>query len=211
MKRWLSFLLMLCLLVSLCACGGNAGGSDQDNGGNQGEQPGDEVHTQDTVVSQGLAYPVNADGKTCTIPGIGTCKDSNVVIPAVIDGYKVTSIGNGAFVACTSLTSIKIPDSVTSIGDDAFHYCSSLQSIEIPDGVISIDVAAFSGCSSLQSIEIPDSVTSIGDGAFYGCSSLQSIHFGGTKAQWEAISKGSSWNSGTGNYTVYCTDGEIAK
>ena len=30
-------------------------------------------------------------------------------------------------------------------------------------------------------------------------------------AQWKAISKGSYWKDCTGTFTVYCTDGEIAK
>jgi hypothetical protein len=29
--------------------------------------------------------------------------------------------------------------------------------------------------------------------------------------QWNAISKGGSWNRNTGNYTVHCTDGDIGK
>jgi len=41
----------------------------------------------------------------------------------------VTSIGGGAFFACTSLTSITIGDSVTSIGELALYDCTSLQSI----------------------------------------------------------------------------------
>ena len=108
-------------------------------------------------------------------------------------------------------TSYSIPDSVTSIGEATFANCSSLTSIVIPDGVTSIGNSAFYGCSSLTSIEIPDGVTSIDNFAFEYCHSLTSIQFGGTVAQWEAIFFGSSWNSGTGDYTVTCTDGTISK
>ena len=105
-------------------------------------------------------------------------------------------------------TSFTIPDSVTIIGERAFCNCTSLTSIEIPDSVTSIGSYAFYNCISLTSIVIPDSVTSIGSSAFAGCTSLTRIDFGGTKAQWNAIRKDSGWNSYTGNYTVYCTDGE---
>ena len=41
----------------------------------------------------------------------------------------VTSIGDEAFRACRSLTSVTIGNSVTSIGDDAFCYCEGLQDV----------------------------------------------------------------------------------
>ena len=111
----------------------------------------------------------------------------------------------------TPVTDLVIPDGVTRIGDYAFYYCGSLTSITIPEGVTSIGESAFFGCSSLTSITIPSSVTSIGNQAFSWCSSLTSITFNGTKAQWNAITKGSGWNSYTGSYMVHCTDGDIQK
>ena len=95
---------------------------------------------------------------------------TNAVIPD-----SITSIGDYAFLGCSSLTSVTIPDSVTNIGEWAFSGCSSLTSATIPDGVMSIEGSAFSGCSSLTSATIPHGVTSIGERAFYNCSSLTSV------------------------------------
>ncbi len=83
-------------------------------------------------------------------------------------------LGRFTFRNC-KLTSIKLPNSVKSIGEYAFVWCSSLDYISIPNSVKSIGGYAFSGCSSLASVTIPNSVESIGSGAFSGCSSLTSI------------------------------------
>ena len=56
------------------------------------------------------------------------------------------------------ISNTKIPASVTSIRDGAFEGCSSLTSIEIPSGVTRIGDMVFVGCSSLTSIELPSSV-----------------------------------------------------
>ena len=83
--------------------------------------------------SEGLEFTSNGDG-TCYVSGIGTCTDTDIVIPTTLpDGDTVTGIGSDAFRNCTSLTSITIPDSVTSIGVAAFEDCDSLASIEFED------------------------------------------------------------------------------
>ena len=96
-------------------------------------------------------------------------------------------------------TELTLPEGITEINQYAFYNGSSgIASItSIPD--------------SVTSITIPASVTSIGEYAFSWCISLTSITFQGTKAQWNAISKGRDWNSITGRYTVHCTDGDIEK
>ena len=64
-------------------------------------------------------------------------------IPGEIDGKKVVRIGDSAFINCTELTSVTIPDSVTDIRWRAFYNCVSLKSVTIPKSVIDIDNYAF--------------------------------------------------------------------
>ena len=59
---------------------------------------------------------------------------AEVLIPSTYQGLPVTYIGDEAFYGCSSLTSIRIPDSVTSIGYGAFVDCSSLTSITVDEG-----------------------------------------------------------------------------
>ena len=88
-----------------------------------------------------------------TITDCDTSISGNVVIPDTLGGYPVTSIGNLAFVYCTGLTSITIPNSVTSIGSDAFNGCKGLTSVTIGNSVTSIGDSAFGGCTGLTEID----------------------------------------------------------
>ena len=129
------------------------------------------VATTKTVESA-FSYTVNDD--CVTITGYSG-SETDVEIPASIDGLPVTSIGEDAFYNCAGLTSITIPNSVKSIGDYAFCNCPKLTSITIPESVTSIGESAFYYCTGLTSITIPESVTSIGRGAFHYCTELASI------------------------------------
>ena len=157
---------------------------------------GETVVLHATWANHRLLYSVSAG--SATITGVERFESGVLLLPSMLGGCPVTSIGNSAFSGCRGLTAVTIPDGVTSIGssafsncsgltsvtipasvmrigNNAFNYCSSLTSILIPDGVTSIESSAFGNCSKLMTISIPASVTSIGAGAFSGCTGVTSF------------------------------------
>ena len=131
---------------------------------------------------ESVSWTLDSNG-LLTISGTGKMRnydyapwwDNRKIIKKVVITEGMTSIGNSAFIYCTSLSSIDIPNSVTSIGNYVFTSCTSLSSINIPNSVTSIGNYVFTSCTSLTSIDIPNSVTSISDNAFALCTSLTSI------------------------------------
>ncbi|MBO4451216.1 MAG: leucine-rich repeat domain-containing protein [Bacteroidaceae bacterium] len=150
----------------------------------------------------GLKYMVMSESpKEVMLYGYeGEKPTGELIIPAKVQGYSVTSIGGRAFERCQNLTMVTIPNSVTSIGYRAFFVCAGLTSIEIPNSVTTIGNEAFSSCTSLESVLfaegskltcinfatfeycrnlasviIPNGVTTIGQVAFCGCDSLTSV------------------------------------
>lgn len=82
------------------------------------------------------------------------------------------SIGERAFMNCTSLTEIEIPETVTHIEADAFWGCDALETLVLNEGLLKIGSGAFAYCTNLREVIIPESVTHIAQSAFDGCEDL---------------------------------------
>ena len=104
---------------------------------------------ENTFTADGLIYNITSESpKTVELIGYeGNEPTGALVIPATVDGYAVTSIGDAAFFNCDNLTSLTIPDGVTTIGYRAFSGCSGLTVTTIPASVTTIEADAFLGCS----------------------------------------------------------------
>ena len=87
----------------------------------------------------------------------------------------LTEIPSQAFMGCSNLTSVVIPDNITQIGYSAFDDCYALSSINLPSTITFIDGAAFSDCHSLTSITLPEGIPSIGEWCFDNCTGLTEI------------------------------------
>lgn len=109
-------------------------------------------------------YYKNEDG-TVTITGY-KANDLNIVIPAEVDTYKVTAIGDNAFSGMERIEKVTIDADITSIGSSAFYGCISLAEIEIPDTVTQIGEYAFGNCPLLTADIISDSLQNKSDKLF---------------------------------------------
>lgn len=91
----------------------------------------------------------------------------------------VTKIGFQAFSECGELSSINFPRSLEDIGSNSFAYCSRLDGLEFPEGLKHIGHNAFSFCASLGEAILPDSVEEIESYAFSDCVSLRRVRLPG--------------------------------
>ena len=91
-----------------------------------------------------------------------TGNEADIVIPATLGGYKVSTIGSAAFYANDNATSVTIPEGVETIGSSAFNGCMKLQTVNIPKSVWEICADAFTDTPWLQSFANEEFVT-VGD------------------------------------------------
>ena len=136
----------------------------------------------DTETVNGITWTYRVSGNKAEIynvsssysAAIPTSTTGAITIPSTLGGYLVTSIGDYAFISCSGLTSVTIPNSVTYIGMCAFRYCSGLTSVTIPDSVTGMGSYVFED-SGLTSVTIPDSMASISTYTFLGCGGLKVV------------------------------------
>ena len=97
----------------------------------------------------------------------------HVVVPSKLDGYKVSSIGSLAFVRCSRMKSIVIPEGVRCLGTQAFSGCYALERVKLPFTLDIIDRKVFEKCESLKSVDIGECpyIT----GCSFNCSKLACV------------------------------------
>ena len=192
MKKFFSFGLTICLLISFISTG--------------------LIDINANALVEGhFTYTVtNGEAKiTSSSQNIG----GSIRIPSTLGGYPVTSIGSFAFKGRTGLSSITISEGIEHISSFAFDGCTGLKNIEIPSTIKSIDSFAFDDCTKLNAVYttdisnwckitfetlesnplyyahnlyltnyslvsdvvIPEEITIIRDYTFSGCSSIKNI------------------------------------
>ena len=122
-----------------------------------------------------LRYSVLSDG--VRIEGFKDefFQGESVTIPSVIEGKKVTTINNKAFMGRKSLKKVVLPETITTIGSNAFNDCSELKEINIPASVKTIGDFSFYMCKSLENFTVPNGIKEIKENTFAYCEMIKSI------------------------------------
>ena len=138
MKKTLILTLTLCLAGILAACGRASGQpantpltdtlSESATGNPQTEQL---IVASDLKPSEGLEFESNGDD-TCTLVGIGICKDADLVIPTESpDGETLTVIEEDAFMGLEDVSSVTLLNGNYEVEDRAFQYGEMTPSLPI--------------------------------------------------------------------------------
>ena len=195
MKKCISALLALSMVLLLSACGGQ--GQPQESSGSLSSDPPKNSQSDDTqeLIDSITAETAEAKGvcgadlywyyqdNVLVIKGTGEMteyQDSKSVpwydyissIGKVIIDEGCTTIS--PFFLCgdggnNNLSSVITPNSLICIGGSAFAECANLQKVVLGDSIEEIGERAFWRCSKLESIELPDSLQKIEHYAFSDC------------------------------------------
>ncbi len=118
---------------------------------------------------------IDETSKKVRIISVNKDVTGELVVPAEIDGYKVTSIDKNAFSDCKEITSVIFNAQVNRMNTGMFENCISMETFMFNSDVVHIDSRVFYGCESLKEIIFPDSLRSIGIWSFAYCTSLENV------------------------------------
>lgn len=154
----------------------------------------------------GLCYLGNEANKTILLVAP---KSLNLTSCEISATTKVVS--DMAFINCSYLNTVVLPDSVVAINGTAFTNCEALEYTATENGLylgnatnphvalIGVDI------KSIEDFKLQNTVKIICDTAFESCPALEDISFDGTSEQWNAIIKSENWNHDL-TVNITCTD-----
>lgn len=108
-------------------------------------------YKESTTEHGSIQYDLNRQTGTAIVSGYRG-KDTEVVIPAVVEDCKVIQIGKKAFLSNKILRQITLPETIVRIDDWAFAYCARLTKIVLPYHHMEIGQGICKDCFRLEQI-----------------------------------------------------------
>lgn len=115
------------------------------------------------LASEGLEYVLSDKGTNYAVK-LGTCTETDIVIPEWHNGYVVDMVGASGFES-KDITSVVLPEGIKTINQRAF-FSTKLKEVVIPSTVTTIGNGAFNRSAELKKVTILRS--SVVDGSITG-------------------------------------------
>jgi len=144
-KRLWAGLLVLCLLFACYSIGAS-----------------EEVFNQQ---SGDYDYLPLADGTARLVKYYGS--EADLVVPAELDGLKVTEIADSAFSWNDDIERVTLPEGVEKIGSQLFAYSTFLEAVTLPSTLKEIGSNPFIGCDEALDITILGGILELKDGVLF--------------------------------------------
>ena len=148
MKMLRKITIFLCIFILCLAACGLLGGTQTISAGTKSDE--------NVTGQSGVTYSFNSKSGVLTISGTGD-------MPA-----------NMQFCDDKKIKKVVVKEGVTSVCDYAFLGCTKLKTLSLPDGLLSIGVKSFAN-TNIKKLVIPASVRRIGQCAFHSCKRLKWI------------------------------------
>ncbi len=195
MKKTLVCILVLCLMLSVTACGkggtdatekneSEAAVSSQNESAETSSETEKPASTGSVTLEDVMDHPVTPvedfeyeeDEETGGI-GITNYKgnDDIVVIPDTIDGKPVTLVEKYSFDLGSTIKGIRLSDNVKVVDEGAFGLNDSVEIVVFGAGVTKVGASAFQDCVKLHTMILNDGLTTIDNLAFSGCEALKEL------------------------------------
>lgn len=182
MKKIISSILVVLVLLTLCSCG--------DNGKTKTDLPEESITSSNSNTTQKkeeLIYNSTeafdykeVDGGVSIIEfkNYDCVEYDKIIVPSKLGGKDVIGIGDSdrdynVFGAVFGECEIELPDSITYIGDYAFQDAKGLKKLSGAKNCREIGEYAFLNCTNLIEITFLDYVQNIADTAFMDCDNFK--------------------------------------
>ncbi len=150
MKKLLSMLILICVLMSACFVGAMPASAAK-------------INYDDFDIYDGILVEYIGDG-------------GDVVVPSEdADGNPITEIDSRAFRGNDDITSVIISEGITKMGYEVFENCTYLESVTLPFSLEECGYSTFRNCRMLESITIPSNLKSVPQDFCSGCVSLKEV------------------------------------
>lgn len=168
MRKFAALLLALIFMAACSVCAGEADlpadeneeaaeAAGTENAAPEGSVPEDGEIPGGITSGEWILLPLDGgDAEIARYMPAGEPKTA-VEIPEMLEGMRITAIGDRAFENCARLESAVLPESVIRIGNGAFSGCAKLRSVTLPSGLTSVGANPFALCGQLTEIVLdPD-------------------------------------------------------